>query len=145
MQQLPEEPSISLPISRLSTNIFVSTKPNQVRNRSLASIHMSKQKSATVTASTVLCIKTSRNGFMLVEKQTSLSTKPRPIAGRIPYTALCQMLTTQVHGKSFEASTAHQIPTRPMKPCLITAEQSRIPSPRLTPSSTITPGSASFT
>ena len=122
---------------------FTSAKPNRVRNQSLGSIHTSEQRSATVTASTVLSIKTGRNGLMLVEKQTSPLTKPRPIAGRISYTVLCQTLTGQMYGRSFKASIEHQIPTDPMKPCLITTEQSPTPGPRLTPSSTIAPGLAS--
>ena len=72
---------------------FTLAKPNWVRNRSLGSIHTSKQRSATGTASTILSIKTSRNGLMLVEKETTPSTKPRPKAGRISHTALwlCQL------------------------------------------------------
>ena len=121
----------------------MSAEPNRVINQSLGSIHKSEQRSATVTASTVLYIKTDRNGLMLVKKQTSLSTKPRPIAGRIPYTVPCQTLTAQMHEKSSNASTAHQILTRPMKSRLITGEESPTPSPRLTSSSTVTPGSGS--
>ena len=51
----------------------------------------------------------------------------------------------QLYGRSFEASTAHQIPICPMKLCPITVEQSPIPSPRLKYSSTITPELASST
>lgn len=55
------------------------------------------------------------------------------------------MMTSQMYGRSFEASTEPQIPHRPMKPCPITAEQSLIPSSRLTSSSFIMPASASST
>ena len=82
---------------------------------------------------------------MLVEKQTSLSTKPRRITGRIYYTALCQTLTAQLNGRSFEASTAHQIPICSMKLCPMMAEQSPISSSRLIFSSTIAPRLASLT
>ena len=50
-----------------------------------------------------------------------------------------------MYGRSFEASTKPQIPHHPMKPCPITAEQSLIPSSRLTSSSSIMPASASST
>ena len=111
---------------------FTSSKPKFRRkicssNRLRRTIHLKRQE------------------LMLVEMETSLSLKSRPIAGRISHTVLCQTLTAQIHGRSFEASKAHQIPTRPMKPCPITAEQLPIPSPRPTLSSTITPGSASST
>ena len=127
MQQLPEEPNISIRISPLN-NILKSsaslhvgrTKPSnkpkpwinpQVRakirnrNRHHRTIHQNRQE-----------------WIDACQKQTSLSTKPRPIAGRIPYTVPCQTLTTQMHEKSSKASTAHQILTRPMKSCLITGE-----------------------
>ena len=118
-------PSVSH-YSTTSSNLpphFMLAEPNQVRNQCLGSIHTFKQRSTTPTASAILYIKTGRNGLMLVKKWTSLSTKPRPIAERIFYIVLCQTLTAQMHGKWFEASTTHQIPTRPLKPCLIMVEQ----------------------
>ena len=81
----------------------------------------SEQRPATVTTSVVPSIKTYRIGLMLVEKQTSLSTKPKPIAGRICCTSPCQILMVQMFGRLFEVSTAPQIPTHPMRPCRITA------------------------
>ena len=124
---------------------FMLADPNQVRNQSLGSIHLSEERSANTTTSIVLYIKTGRNVLMHVEKQMLLSTKPRPIAGWISCTVLCQKLASQMYGESFEASTVHQIPTRPMKPCLITVEQSPTPSPRLSSSLIIMPGSARST
>ena len=100
---------------------FTSAKPSRVRNQSLGSIYTSEQRPATVTTSVVLSIKTYRIGLMLVEKQTSLSTKPKPIAGRICCTSPCQILMVQMFGRLFEVSTAPQIPTHPMRPCRITA------------------------
>ena len=100
---------------------FTSVKPSRVRNQSLGSIYTSEKRPATVTTSVVLSIKTYRIGLMLVEKQTSLSTKPKPIAGRICCTSPCQILMVQMFGRLFEVSTAPQIPTHPMRPCRITA------------------------
>ena len=68
---------------------------------------------------------------MLIEKKKSLSTKPKPVAERISYTAPCQMLVAQMCGRSFEVLTAPKIPTCPVKLCPIMTAQLSIPSPRL--------------
>ena len=114
---------------------FMSAKQKRVRNQSLESIHTSEQRPSTVTAFSLLSIKTDRNVLMFLEKQTTLSTKTK--ANSWKYLLHSSM-------SNADGPNVWKV-IRPMTPSPRRATQSTMTSPRLTFASTIVPGSASST